>query len=172
MKRKQMDREKIFADEKPGGYLWCLHCERAYKWGEFREIDGLQMCPYEGCDGDTVMDGWHWEDVCEANPDYPDKPELEKRYPLYRSKTSVTPEFRRFQAASKAAGGLMSGSQAAEILGISRQRFADMVKARQIRQHNFFGREYVSSQDVTKLAGAKRPPGRPRKQAAKAGARK
>ncbi len=45
MKRKQMDREKIFADEKPGGYLWCLHCERAYKWVEFREIEGLPDVP-------------------------------------------------------------------------------------------------------------------------------
>jgi excisionase family DNA binding protein len=57
----------------------------------------------------------------------------------------------------------MSGSQAAEILGISRQRFADMVKAGQIRQHNFFGREYVSSDDVTKLSKTERKPGRPAK---------
>jgi len=163
MKRKPMDRETIFADERPGGYLWCLHCERAYKWGEYREIDGLQMCPYKGCDGDTVMDGWHWEDVCESNPDYPDVPALGKRYPLYRSKASVTPEFRRFQAVSKGAGGLMSGSQAAEILGISRQRFADMVKAGQVRQHNFFGREYVSGDEVSRLAKTARKPGRPRK---------
>ena len=74
-----MDREKIFADEKPCKYLWCLHCERAYKWGNFRLINNLQMCPYEGCNGDTVMDGWKWEEVCEANPDYPDVPELEKQ---------------------------------------------------------------------------------------------
>jgi predicted HTH domain antitoxin len=57
----------------------------------------------------------------------------------------------------------MSGSQAAEILGISRQRFADMVKARQIRQHNSFGRKYVSSNDVTKLSETERKPGRPAK---------
>ena len=163
MKHKQMDREKIFADEKPGGYLWCLHCERAYKWGEFREIDGLQMCPYADCDGDTVMDGWHWHEVCEANPDYPDVPELEKRYPLYRSKASVTPEFRRFQKVSKAVGGLVFPAQAAEVLGVSRQRFSDMVRAGQIRQHNFFGREYVCSEDIMKLSERARQPGRPRK---------
>jgi hypothetical protein len=163
MKRKPMDRETIFADERPGGYLWCLHCERAYKWGEYLEIDGLQMCPFEGCNGDTVMDGWHWEEVLQANPDYPDVPEIGKHYPLYRSEKSVTPEFRRFKAASKGAGGLMSSAQAAEILGISRQRFADMVKAGQVRQHNFFGRDYVSGNEVSKLSEKPRKPGRPKK---------
>ena len=38
-----------------------------------------------------------------------------------------------------------------------------MVKARQIRQHNFFGREYVSSDAVMKLSETERKPGRPAK---------
>jgi len=33
------------------------------------------MRPYDGGDGDTIMDGWHWKDVREAYPDYPDKPD-------------------------------------------------------------------------------------------------
>jgi len=45
MKREPIHREKIFADEKPGGYLWCLHRERAYKWDEYREINGLPDAP-------------------------------------------------------------------------------------------------------------------------------
>jgi len=66
----------------------------------------------------------------------------------------------------------MSGSQAAEIPGINRQRFADMVKARQIRQHNFFGREYVSSDDVTTLSEKERKPGRPAKRKTSPGSAK
>ena len=73
--------------EKPSGdYLWCLHCERAYKYGEFREIKGLQMCPYDDCDGDTVLDSWEWERITDANPEYPETPERNKEYPLYPKK--------------------------------------------------------------------------------------
>jgi hypothetical protein len=158
-----MDREKIFADEKPCAFLWCLHCQRPYKWGQFRLIDGLQMCPYEGCDGDTVMDGWEWKKICEANPDYPDVPELGKVYPLYRTSKNVSPEFRRFERVSKSLGGLMFGTQAAEVLGVSRQRFWDMVKAGQVHQQTFFGREYVSTKEILRMLEKDRKPGRPRK---------
>lgn len=67
-------------------FLWCLHCERTYRRGECREIDGLQMCPYEGCDGDTVLDGkpWNWARV--EHPDYPTIPTEGQRYPLYSEK--------------------------------------------------------------------------------------
>ena len=50
-------------DRPDGIWLWCLHCERCYKAGEYREIDGLQYCPYPECDGTTVLDGWVWDDV-------------------------------------------------------------------------------------------------------------
>ncbi|MGQ0503572.1 MAG: hypothetical protein ACT4P0_13350 [Panacagrimonas sp.] len=62
---------------------WCLHCERAYPLGSYRQIRDLQMCPYEGCDGDTVMDLWTWQRVREANPGYPEVPELGVVYGLY-----------------------------------------------------------------------------------------
>lgn len=62
---------------------WCLHCERAYPLGSYRQIRDLQMCPYEGCDGDTVMDLWTWQRVREANPRYPEVPELGVVYGLY-----------------------------------------------------------------------------------------
>jgi hypothetical protein len=70
-------------DDDTSEYQWCLHCERAYKRGEHRLIDGLMMCPYKGCDGDTVMDGWSWPSVRENHPDYPEVPEKGKTYPLY-----------------------------------------------------------------------------------------
>ena len=66
-----------------GIWLWCLHCERCYKAGEYREIDGLQYCPYHDCDGTTVLDGWVWESILGHHPEYPKEPEREKVYPLY-----------------------------------------------------------------------------------------
>lgn len=68
-------------------FLWCLHCERTYRRGECRIIDGLQMCPYEGCDGDTVCDGKSWGWVRESNSQYPVIPTEGVRYPLYPDKT-------------------------------------------------------------------------------------
>ena len=79
----KLDRDKIFGSERRSDYLWCLHCERAYKHGEFRVARGLQMCPYEDCDGNTVMDGWDWAQIRDAHPEYPEVPEKGKVYPLY-----------------------------------------------------------------------------------------
>jgi hypothetical protein len=56
------DLERVFG-WKAGSWVWCLHCNRAYKVGEFRTIKGLQYCPYEDCDGTTVLDAWLWEDL-------------------------------------------------------------------------------------------------------------
>ncbi|MCG3149378.1 MAG: hypothetical protein PCFJNLEI_02838 [Verrucomicrobiae bacterium] len=81
--KKIYDRDQIFDEERRSDFLWCLHCERTYNRGAYRLVDGLQMCPYPDCDGDTVLDGWDWEQVREANPDYPLIPEEGKQYPLY-----------------------------------------------------------------------------------------
>ena len=82
----------------PDEPCWCLHCERVYKYGEWRAIDGqflideegnktnkpLQFCPYEDCDGDTVMDAQPWSWVREnGNEHYPERPRRNKFYPLY-----------------------------------------------------------------------------------------
>jgi hypothetical protein len=67
-------------------FFWCLHCERTYRRGECREIDGLQMCPYEGCNGDTFVDAWPWESIHSYNPEYPVIPEEGKVYPMYPEK--------------------------------------------------------------------------------------
>jgi hypothetical protein len=67
-------------------FFWCLHCERTYRRGECREIDGLQYCPYEGCNGDTFGDAWPWETIRDCDPSYPVIPEEGKRYPMYPEK--------------------------------------------------------------------------------------
>lgn len=39
-------------------FIWCLHCERTYRRGQYRLVNGFEMCPYPDCDGTTVLDGW------------------------------------------------------------------------------------------------------------------
>jgi hypothetical protein len=91
---KKSDQEEVF-NRKAGDWVWCLHCERTYQVGEFK-IDvssrtsisskisqGLQLCPYPDCDGDTVLDAMEWESIIEKHPEYPVIPERDKVYPLY-----------------------------------------------------------------------------------------
>lgn len=79
----KLHRDEIFGKKAQSEYLWCLHCERAYRRGQYRMVGGLQMCPYEGCDGDTVMDALDWARIREIHPEYPQIPEPGKVYPLY-----------------------------------------------------------------------------------------
>src|SRR5947207_1690064 len=78
----ELDREKAFGKDR-SKYFWCLHCERAYERTQFRQVGKLQMCPYDGCSGDTVTDAWDWEKISEANPVYPKVPKRGVRYALY-----------------------------------------------------------------------------------------
>ena len=32
------------------------------------------MCPYDGCDGSTVLDGIDWAEIRRYNPEYPEIP--------------------------------------------------------------------------------------------------
>ncbi len=75
----------IFHGWKVGDWAWCIHCERVYQVGEFRQIGELQYCPYADCDGDAVLDCWHWEFVAEENG-YPTIPERGVEYPLHGKK--------------------------------------------------------------------------------------
>jgi hypothetical protein len=45
----------------PGAWVWCLHCWRCYKVGEFRFVKKyeLQLCPYQDCDG-SPLDAFLW----------------------------------------------------------------------------------------------------------------
>lgn len=63
-------------------WLWCLHCERAYRADEARRVGGVRMCAYADCDGSLFLDGWPWKRVRQLRG-YPDVPEQGKRYPLY-----------------------------------------------------------------------------------------
>ena len=79
------DRAKIFGDiAEP--YFWCLHCERTYPKDQFRKDAkrGLDLCHYQDCSGDAVLDAWAWSRVREGREDrYPEHPEKGVRYPLY-----------------------------------------------------------------------------------------
>lgn len=87
-KDREIDREKILVDGRPSsGYVWCLYCERTYEYGWYRAVDGLQMCPYSGCDGSTVLDGLDWAEVRGENPGYPEVPRRNVVYPLYPGKS-------------------------------------------------------------------------------------
>jgi len=156
-----MDRERILG-EKPGGFLWCLHCGRTYRWGEYRLIEGLQMCPYEGCDGDTVMDGWRWEEVREGNPDYPKTPKRGHVYELNRTPGNIAEEFERFQRVSKYSGGLLPQTQAAVVLGLSKQRVNALVTAGRLHEHEFFGKNFIAGADVADFKAKERRNGRPK----------
>jgi len=91
-----------------GGWLWCIDCNRAYKKGMFRrfsvcwheldlsyfkgkdyknekEFEDLylpeKLCPYSDCEG-SVTSSLAWKFVKECRKEYPEEPELNKRYSL------------------------------------------------------------------------------------------
>lgn len=86
-------RDQIFDEEKRSDYLWCLHCQRTYKRGEFRWVGKFQMCPYEDCDGSTVLDGVDWEEYRDHHSDYPRIPKRGERYPMYEIEGDDEEEF-------------------------------------------------------------------------------
>jgi hypothetical protein len=72
-------RQQMFGKLPRNSYLYCIHCGRTYRDGEFREMNmagyrGLQSCPYEDCGGDAVIDAVPWDDVREDRPEYPKVP--------------------------------------------------------------------------------------------------
>jgi hypothetical protein len=87
------EREEMFGKTE-SGFLWCLHCERAYKDDEYRtevnsEGEKMEMCHYEGCNGDAVIDAWDWAEVKEGHPEYPDIPKKGVVYSLYIGLTQL-----------------------------------------------------------------------------------
>lgn len=76
-----MERDRILAG-KPPAFLWCLHCERAYPHGHSRDVEGLEYCPFDGCDGTTVADGWSWSSIA-RQVGYPRVPVVGRQYPAY-----------------------------------------------------------------------------------------
>jgi len=72
----KIDLIQIFNGWNVGDWVWCLHCERVYKVGEFRldKRDDTQLCPYDDCNG-SPLDANHWMHDFE--------PERNKIYPMY-----------------------------------------------------------------------------------------
>jgi hypothetical protein len=64
------------------GFLWCIHCERAYQHGDPREGEALPACPYQGCEG-SLAEPWAWAKVRRLNPAYPPQPTHGIVYPLF-----------------------------------------------------------------------------------------
>ena len=109
------------------------------------------------------MDGWRWEEVREGNPDYPKTPKLGHVYELNRTPGNIADEFYRFQRASKFAGGLVPQAQAALVLGLSKQRINDLVAGGRLREHDFFGKNFIACSDIAEFRAKQRRSGRPRK---------
>jgi hypothetical protein len=74
----------------PDEPVWCMECERCYKFGEHRTIEGqllpddvtpAQFCPYDGCEGSVSLDAYPWSWLKEKHPEYPDIP---RRGHVYR----------------------------------------------------------------------------------------
>ena len=51
-------RNPLCFDFPEGTPMGCLHCGRSYVWGDYREEDGLMLCPHAGCEGDIYFDGY------------------------------------------------------------------------------------------------------------------
>lgn len=78
--------EEAFGKKITSGYLWCLHCEQAYPVSKVKEVtqggETFQLCPY--CDAGTVTDGRDWAEIKKIHKDYPETPEENTEYPLYK----------------------------------------------------------------------------------------
>jgi hypothetical protein len=65
-------------------WVWCLHCERVFKY------DGGMECAYKDCDG-GIIDFMDWEEFKELRKregiDAPEEPEEWVVYSLYAKKT-------------------------------------------------------------------------------------
>lgn len=92
-----LDHKKVISENLkevcgPDGWVWCLHCGRAYRQEEIRydQDSDLFMCAYPDCDGDALTDAFSYErkEECgisgkQNHPEYPAVPEKGKVYPLY-----------------------------------------------------------------------------------------
>ena len=63
------------------GYLWCSSCERAYHSNDTRVKNGMEVCAYEDCDGDTILEAKDWGAV--RNSRYPLFPEIPQTGQFY-----------------------------------------------------------------------------------------
>jgi hypothetical protein len=69
-------------------FMWCVHCERAFQYGQARDEPGTPTCPYVGCEKNHA-EPWDWVRVHRLNPDYPRLPTPGVVYPLFGRGTYV-----------------------------------------------------------------------------------
>ena len=67
----------------PDDRLWCVVCERTFHARQQRNVDGVLLCPYDGCEGGRLFEPWSWAWVRQANPQYPVEPLEDVTYPYF-----------------------------------------------------------------------------------------
>lgn len=82
------DYVQVYPETHEGDWMMCLHCGRAYRYGEHRALftdygDGdelCKLCPYPDCDVWAEEEGMVWSQMLEQNPQLPSVPERGVRY--------------------------------------------------------------------------------------------
>jgi hypothetical protein len=70
--------------------LWCRLCSRIFPNGTYRDLDGVECCPYADCKGVVARDASGWSGVRQQHPDYPVAPWPGVQYPLHPPAQKVT----------------------------------------------------------------------------------
>ena len=77
-----------------------------------------------------------------------DRREIIKTTPLCERLREAGAEFARWKYISKREGGLVTPSQAATVLGVSRQRMSALQEAKKLTRYSFFERSFLSVREV------------------------
>lgn len=76
--------EEEFYLQSGDDFVWCLHCEQAFRVREARLMCGLWMCKNGArCGGDMMFDFWPWGAYRREHPGAPEIPSEGTEYPLY-----------------------------------------------------------------------------------------
>jgi hypothetical protein len=108
MERLNIDDVYGYDSVKVGDWVWCSNCKRAYRKGMYREFSKCwreldlryfkgsnysnesefadlclpeKLCPYSDCDAGVEL-AFGWKFVQEGHKEYPEIPELDKKYKL------------------------------------------------------------------------------------------
>jgi len=76
----KVSRIPVKAPRSKSNWLWCSQCRRAFRYGEYRLVGVLQLCPNADCAADTAKFAWPWEELLADNPGYPEVPRRDTRY--------------------------------------------------------------------------------------------
>jgi len=70
----------VDADDLWSEYRWCVCCHRGYHASRCRLDGGIRWCAYDSCGGAFLTDGWDWNLVRTAHPEFPEQPVWGVRY--------------------------------------------------------------------------------------------